>query len=695
MFDGNLTLLTDGLARSGDGIILTNRKGQIIFANQAMWESLGYTQEAFLQSHVWDWNPTLDEASWQMARAEMEALAVFEFETVHQHLDGKLIPVSIHALAVSVGEEQCYLGLTVDLTKQHEAEQRTQKEKERLALVLKGSNLGLWDWNPSTGDLVVDERWASMLGYSLEEIEPRVESWSSRVHPDDLGACIEDIQAHIAGKTDYYTNIHRMRHKDGRWIHIHDRGQVTDRNDEGEPIRFTGTHEDVTESQRQAQIIEKLAYYDPVTELHNRQYVNNQLVHRINANPSDSRLAALLVVDLDGFKYINDSVGHRTGDEVLCEVAARLGKFFTGKEMVARLSGDEFLVYMPDTGLAVADSEENIESLMTKLSSAVAQPSDVLGGRSITCCIGAVIFKPGQTDLNERMRHADIALQAAKRQGVGKQALFDEAMSNRLVLEEHTAHDLFLALGTGEQIEAWFQPKLDNDRKISGFEALARWNHPTRGLVRPDLFIELAERRGLIGRLGELVLYKACQQMVELRRYERLQTARVSVNISQLQLADPAFPLKVASVLKDTGLPPEALCLEVTESMLADDLDVSIDRMNTLRELGVSFSLDDFGTGYSSLSYLRRLPISELKIDRSFVQDIYVNDEDRAIVTSIILMGRALKLSIVAEGIESDTQFTILKTIGASEYQGFLFCKPLPVVDLITRLHLSSTNKTA
>ena len=692
MFDGKLTLETTGLARSGDGIILTDPSGKIIFANQAMWESLGYTQEAFLNSRVWDWNPTLDEASWHIARTQMESESVFEFETVHQRITGELIPVSVRAMSVSLGDQQAYLGIAVDLTEQHRAQRDVQEERERLALVLKGSNLGLWDWNPDTGDLVVDARWAGMLGYSLDEIAPNVDSWSSRVHPADLPRCLEDINAHIEGRSDFYTNIHRMQHKDGRWIYIHDRGRIMERNDQGKPVRFVGTHEDVTEAQEQSQIIEKLAFYDPVTGLHNRQYVNHKLIDFINANSENSSLGAILVVDLDGFKYINDSLGHRVGDLLLCDIANRLRDFFPQDSSIARLSGDEFLIYLPDVGVAASDSLAHVELVMSELANALAQPSDALNGRTVTSCLGGVLLKQGSADLSELMRHADLALQAAKRSGVGKSALFDEAMSNKLMLDEHMAHDLFLALGTGEQIEAWFQPKLDNDRKIAGFEALARWRHPTRGIVPPDKFIELAERKGLISRLGELMLFKSCQQMVGLRKYERLQSARVAVNISQAQLADPEFPRTVSDILQTTGLPAEALRLEVTETMLADDLDTSIERMNLIRELGVSFSLDDFGTGYSSLSYLRRLPICELKIDRSFVQDVYVDDEDRAIVTSIILMGRALKLSIVAEGIESDTQLTILKTLGASEYQGYLFCKPLPVADLITRLHLDRKN---
>ncbi|HSG02086.1 MAG TPA: EAL domain-containing protein, partial [Marinobacterium sp.] len=666
--------------------------GKIIFANQAMWESLGYTQEAFLNSRVWDWNPTLDEASWHIARTQMESESVFEFETVHQRITGELIPVSVRAMSVSLGDQQAYLGIAVDLTEQHRAQRDVQEERERLALVLKGSNLGLWDWNPDTGDLVVDARWAGMLGYSLDEIAPNVDSWSSRVHPADLPRCLEDINAHIEGRSDFYTNIHRMQHKDGRWIYIHDRGRIMERNDQGKPVRFVGTHEDVTEAQEQSQIIEKLAFYDPVTGLHNRQYVNHKLIDFINANSENSSLGAILVVDLDGFKYINDSLGHRVGDLLLCDIANRLRDFFPQDSSLARLSGDEFLIYLPDVGVAASEPLAHVELVMSELANALAQPSDALNGRTVTSCLGGVLLKQGSADLSELMRHADLALQAAKRSGVGKSALFDEAMSNKLMLDEHMAHDLFLALGTGEQIEAWFQPKLDNDRKIAGFEALARWRHPTRGIVPPDKFIELAERKGLISRLGELMLFKSCQQMVGLRKYERLQSARVAVNISQAQLADPVFPRTVSDILQTTGLPAEALRLEVTETMLADDLDTSIERMNLIRELGVSFSLDDFGTGYSSLSYLRRLPICELKIDRSFVQDVYVDDEDRAIVTSIILMGRALKLSIVAEGIESDTQLTILKTLGASEYQGYLFCKPLPVADLITRLHLDRKN---
>lgn len=334
-----------------------------------------------------------------------------------------------------------------------------------------------------------------------------------------------------------------------------------------------------------------------------------------------------MLTDLDDFKAINDTLGHREGDELLIEISSRFAAVLDGNDSISRLGGDEFLIVINTPHQDRDTAEQAISATAEKLLEAATEPTDLLGNaRPVSTSIGIVMFNDASISASELMRMADIAMYDAKHKGKNHFSLFDHVMQNQLLDEHHLTRDLGMALSRDNEIVPWFQPKVGKDGSFTGFEALVRWNHPERGLLNPASFIEIAEKKNLIVPLGDQVLLKACQCMCEWRKRFPVDDWTMSVNISQSQLARRDFPEKVEKTLKVTGLPARALFLEVTESAIAENIENSIQQMGRLRAMGVRFSLDDFGTGYSSLSYIRQLPIDELKIDRSFVDTLLHDD---------------------------------------------------------------------
>ena len=419
------------------------------------------------------------------------------------------------------------------------------------------------------------------------------------------------------------------------------------------------------------------ATHDTLTGLPNRVLVLDRLGQALTRCRREGTLMAVLFIDLDNFKPINDSLGHHTGDEVLTEVARRLATVSRGADTVARLAGDEFLVICP--GLADPDTAaETAELVVAELSRPITTGS---GATSREVTIGAsigIVYADGSTDLTpeDLVRDADVAMYRAKQRGRGRVEVFDDALRTAVELRLRTREELRLAIGEG-QVRPYFQPIVDGvTAEVVGFEALARWQHPTRGLLGPHEFIEVAEETGLIVPLGAEILAYACAEAACWQRDRP--GLRVAVNVASAQVADPSFVSTVSAVLAETGLPPGALHLEITETTLMMDTDAAAERLRAIAALGVRLALDDFGTGYSSLTYLRRFPVEALKIDRSFVAGIGHDREDEAIVDMILNLSRALGLRVVAEGVETVEQIERLRRQGCPLMQGFYFGRPMP-----------------
>ena len=419
--------------------------------------------------------------------------------------------------------------------------------------------------------------------------------------------------------------------------------------------------------------LHRIAYFDSVTELPNRVAFQQRVEEAVGSHSQAGYETAVFSIDLDDFKRVNDTLGHMAGDDLLAQVAKRLSAELGPDEMVARIGGDEFAVVQPFTR-SLADINRLAESLLD----ALAKPFEISGESiQIGGSIGIARAPTDGTDLGALMKCADVALYDAKGAGRGQYRLFDPAAYDRELKRRETERDLRSAL-LRDEFEVHYQPFIDlKSQEAIGFEALVRWRHPRRGLVPPLEFIPLAEQAGLIIELGALVLRKAC---TEAARWPN--EMRIAVNLSPLQLRSPGFALSVLRALKNSGLAPQRLELEITETVLMSDDAATRSVLNDLKQLGVMIAIDDFGTGYSALSYLRAFPIDRLKIDRSFVQDIQEKPDARSIIRAVLGLAHDLGIKTTAEGIETEVQLSWLSEAGCGDAQGFLFSKPKPVSDL-------------
>jgi len=424
--------------------------------------------------------------------------------------------------------------------------------------------------------------------------------------------------------------------------------------------------------------IRNLAFYDTLTGLPNRRLLQDRLRKTLAASARSGRLRALLFADLDNFKTLNDTLGHQTGDLLLQEVARRLGDCVRETDTVSRLGGDEFVVMLEELSEVPEIAAAQSEIIAEKLLAAIREPY-LLDGRECvsTASIGITVFGSGAEDTNEVLQQADIAMYQAKSAGRNTVRFFAPALQHAVNARAAMEEDMRLAIKTG-QFLLYYQPQVNRGVPF-GAETLIRWMHPQRGLLQPGEFISLAEESGLILSLGDWVLNAACRQIAAWTGREETARLTVAVNISARQFRQPEFVERVLTALESSGANPQNLMLELTESMLVDNVEEVIDKMTELKGHGLKFSLDDFGTGYSSLSFLKRLPLDELKIDRSFVRDALKDASGGAIVQAIISLGRAMDMPVVAEGVETEEQREFLAGLGCHAFQGYLFSRPLPV----------------
>jgi diguanylate cyclase (GGDEF)-like protein/PAS domain S-box-containing protein len=438
---------------------------------------------------------------------------------------------------------------------------------------------------------------------------------------------------------------------------------------------------DISERKRDEQKIQYLAFFDPLTELPNRQSLMDRLEAAVGEG-GGGRDGALIFIDLDNFKVLNDTLGHLKGDLLLQQVARRLRNCVARRDLVARLGGDEFVVLLEDTPEKPIDPVVAAQAVSRRILDAVGDPY-VLPGylHHSTCSIGVTVFGKTSSSVSELLKQADLAMYQAKAAGRNTVRFFDPEMQAVASANAALAADLRQAWRENH-LAIEYQPQVGMDGRISGVEALLRWQHPRRGLVHPDEFVPAAEETSLIIPIGHWVLETACAQLAVWARQPERAHLSIAVNVSVRQFRHPDFIDEVMSCMRRVGVPPGRLKLELTESLLADHLDTAIAKMRNLKDMGVRLSVDDFGIGYSSLSYLKRLPIDELKIDRSFVTDILTDANDAAIAGTIIGLCRSLGLDVIAEGVETEEQRDFLALQGCHRYQGFLCSRPLPIEQL-------------
>ena len=560
------------------------------------------------------------------------------------------------------------------------SEEIIRQNDEIHKLVTDGANDGLWVWDVITDVKTVSERGWNMLGMDEQAVMTK-ERWKKEiVHPEDLPYMDTELERHFSGQTPFYQVEYRAKSSSGEYRWILSRGKAAFDSD-GQPLQMAGSYTDITDSKFKEERIRHMAYYDTLTGLANRERLTESVKMALEANVQTGGCGALIFIDIDNFKLINDTYGHSWGDKLLINLSSRLSALVKECGIAARLGGDEIVIFLPDMG-----NYESVTNYADKIMQVLEQPTMVNGHVFyITASAGITIYPEHGDNVEELLRNADMAMYSAKTAGKHSYRFFDKSMHDMVVEKTLLEARLRQAIKDNE-FQLYYQPGYNlATGQIDGFEALVRWQSPDYGLVPPLKFIPLAEEMGLIIGIGNWVLKTACMFNQDL--YKRSQKRlRTSVNISVVQLMQEDFVQIVTDILEETALPPEYLELELTESVLMEKFEENTTKLKKLRALGVKIALDDFGSGYSSLTYLKKLPITALKMDKAFIDDIAIGDNNITITGSIIEMAHELGLSVVAEGVETEEQFAYLKQKGCDIIQGYLISQPLSTDEFTAKL---------
>ena len=562
----------------------------------------------------------------------------------------------------------------LDITDRVRQARALAESEERYALAAAGSNDGLWDWDLLKQSIYFSTRWKRMLGFNEAEIGDNPEELFSRIHPFDVQEVTTRLDAHLSNTRGHFECEYRVLHQDGtyRWMRI--RG-VAVRDESGEPLRIAGSQSDVTERRKAEEQMMHDALHDALTGLANRSLFQERIDQALlRLKRGVGTPFAVVYLDLDRFKVVNDSMGHGRGDELLIAVARRLEGMVNKSDTVARLGGDEFGVLLDS-----ATEREAGETFINMLQEALREPF-MIGEKPYvtTASVGLAMAVPQYDNAESMLRDADIAMYSAKASGKAGMSVFHPSMHADAVKVLDMERDLRQAL-TRKEMQLYYQPIVTlGDFSVSGMEALIRWEHPESGVLSPSDFVPLAEETGLIIPIGEWVLRTGTGQVSKWNEGRAPdQRLSLAVNFSVRQLSSLEVAEKVIDWLEEIEFDPSLLKVEITESVLMDSPQRTTHLLNKLKQSRIQISIDDFGTGYSSLSYLRTFPIDTLKVDKSFVNTITEDRDSLEIVRTIVSLARSLRISVIAEGIETDEQAALLRELGVEFGQGFLFARPL------------------
>ncbi|MAG13133.1 MAG: diguanylate cyclase [Spirochaetales bacterium] len=572
------------------------------------------------------------------------------------------------------------------LTDKWKTERALKESEERYALATRGTNDGLWDWDLRSSSVFYSHRWAEIVGRDRDVITDDPEEWRRLIHPDDIETFDGDFHNHLGSDSATFENEHRLLHKNNSYIYVLCRGLAV-RDQSGKPYRVAGSITDITGRKRAEEKLLHDALFDSLTGLYNRAHFMQRLENTLAfARRHDDYYFAVLFLDLDRFKLINDSLGHLAGDRLLTEVAGRLKKCSRKYDTVARLEqtnavarmgGDEFIMLLQD----IKDSRNAVQ-VAERVAEEFIKPFTIDDREYFTSAsIGIVIGTDRYAKPVEVLRDADIAMYRAKNTGTGNYRVFDESMHHRAVKLLKMETELKKAIEKRE-FRLHYQPIVSSTQKsIVGFESLIRWYHPKRGIVGPNEFIALAEENDIILPLSRWALEEACIQLRSWQAKLPSSSPYVSVNISSSQFSDPDMVREISDVVEKSDIEASRVKLEITESVLMAGGKATSDTLEGLNSLGLDIYIDDFGTGYSSLSYLLQFPVHSLKIDRSFIENIYKTNRSLEIIKTILVLAQNLNIKVIAEGVETDTQADLLAEHGCEYLQGFFFSKPLSPED--------------
>ncbi len=671
------------LNTTADGILATNPQGVILSSNPAAESILGRTDKQMRGRSISQLIPgieiLIDEQTAAGARDGKATNTVgISNELNGVRADGTILSLELTINSMTTAGDRITVISIRDITGRKQTEETIKKTEERFRIVARTTTDAIWDW-----DLLKDTIWWSdgmqtLFGYNPEEIEPDSSSWTRRIHPDDRDPVVEDIHQAIEGTDDEWSSEYRFLRKDGSIAYVYDRGFII-RDDTGKAVRMVGGMADITERKLAEAEIQNLAFYDSLTQLPNRALLMDRLQHALATSHRTEQHGALLFIDLDDFKSLNDTHGHEVGDQFLQQIADRLQECIRESDTVARLGGDEFVVILESLShrpnRAAAETEAVGEDILELFHQPFIHGDYEHHG---TSSIGATLFYRHEHSVEELLKQADIAMYQAKAAGGNTLRFFDPEMQANISARVELEAELRKALNNEEFI-LHFQPQVGAGNNITAAEVLVRWQHPQRGLVPPLEFIPLAEDTGLILSLGQWILEAACRQLVAWETRGDTAGLDLAVNVSANQFRHPEFTDQVMAIINSTGANPARLKLELTENILVANMDDTVEKMATLKAEGIGFLLDDFGTGYSSLYYLKHLPIDQLKIDKSFIDDVLTDINDAAIARTIITLAQTLGLTVVAEGVETEAQRDFLEREGCHNYQGYLFSRPVPI----------------
>jgi diguanylate cyclase (GGDEF)-like protein/PAS domain S-box-containing protein len=807
--------LSEVARQTTNGVVITDIRGFVVWINEAFTSITGYSIEDMLgkkPSELLQGADTDPEIVDEMREA-LSLQQSFNVDVLNYSKEQKpyWARIACNPLLNEEGELSGFIAIQTDITKEKRDEELIRNSENLLKAVIDANTIGTWRLNLQNGELVINDKWASLLGYEFSELLPTTrETWERLTHPDDLAYCAEQIEKHAAGLIPIYEANIRMKHKNGEWIWINTRGRVSARTNDGNAEWMLGTHfdindqiqaesslnekskqmeavveslldgiitidskgkvltfnqaaneifgysdeeiigrnismlmgsphrehhdiylsnyinrgisditgrireldalhkngttfpielgvvevkmagetnfigivRDITQRKKREQEIHQLAFYDPLTLLPNRRLLLDRLQGAMTHCSRANNFAALMFLDLDNFKNLNDSAGHNKGDLLLCQVAERLVSSVRQGDTVSRLGGDEFVVVVSDLSNDKETAANQAESLAQKIMAHLAQEYDLEGlTYNSSASIGVTMFNSTSVPTEDLLKQADMAMYKAKETGRNAVQFFDPKMQVAVSSRATLIHDLYNAIQQ-RQFTLFYQKQIDQHGQVIGVEALLRWFHPEKGMISPAQFIPLTEETGLIVPIGDWILQQACEALVDWASKPAMKNLSVAVNISVVQFSKDDFVQKAINSLKNSGANPQLLKLEITESLLANNIPDVKAKMRELQQCGVTFSIDDFGTGYSSLSYLKQLPINQLKIDQSFVRDIMNSSNDKAIAQAIITLASSMDLQVIAEGVETEDQRALLKSMGCNTYQGYLFGKPCRLEEL-------------
>lgn len=666
--------------------VFANKTLKFLAVNEAAIRHYGFSKEQFLEMTIADIRPEEDVPA--LLRATSSRICGLQEPNVwrHRKKDGTVIDVEIVSHDLDFHGIEAELVAVRDITERKQAEEALRQAEEKYRVFFEDAIVGIFQTTPDGRPLSINRALAQLHGYdSPEELLAEVTNLHEQLFVDpnklrEWGQLLESKGAVRGAEVE-------LRRKDGtkKWALVSLRAV---RDVHGQIVLHEGTVEDITDRKVAEERVRFLAYYDALTGLPNRTLLQDRLAKALAGARRRKEKLALLFLDLDRFKNINDSLGHSSGDLLLQDVAARLKERAREQDTVARVGGDKFLIVLtsikdvPDAAVA---AERILDSLAAPF---------VVNGQTldVTCSLGISIFPEHGTDGEALIKNADAAMYSAKDGGRNTFRFFTQDLearvAERLTLENSLRHAI-----DRNEFFLMYQPQMDiATGEITGLEALLRWRHAELGLVPPDKFIRIAENSGLIVPIGEWVLRTACSQA---RKWhdDGVLAGPVAVNVSAVQFRQENFRDLIRAVLHETGLSPQYLELELTESLLLSDADVMFSVFSELKSIGLKLAIDDFGTGYSSLSYLKRFPVSKLKIDRSFIRDVAVNSDDSAIATAIISMAKSLNLKVIAEGVEDEAQMAFLRAHDCDEMQGYYLSKPLAVDDVAGMVRLASSSR--